>query len=248
MRNRNGALSIGTFWRGHLFLFDRRPAVNCSSRQGNRLLLIFFFMEFIFRPLVLAGSRRWRIVDEDWWLIVGMTVLLLVSYLLIRGFADVTASQLGMYPWRQWSKTEKLYFPQIMLITLVVFSFLNVESLRLLSSRPHMGHRILFNLIPQVIWGFYQEFVYRGILQTELVRRWGAKRGILASNLLFTFGPLHAYHFLAASKDPSHLWIFAAIFSIGLYFGILFRRSGNLWMVGILHGLGDLFLEGFAKI
>jgi membrane protease YdiL (CAAX protease family) len=66
------------------------------------------------------------------------------------------------------------------------------------------------------------------------------------SNLIFTFGPLHFYHFAAAQKDPSHLWIFAGIFSIGLYFAMVFRRSGNLWIIAITHGLGDCFLDGLA--
>ena len=94
----------------------------------------------------------------------------------------------------------------------------------------------------------YQELLYRGLLQTELVRRWGTLTGILVSNLVFTFGPLHAYHFLAAQRSPSHLWIFAAIFSIGLLFAILYKRSGNLWIIGVMHGLGDWFIDGLARV
>jgi membrane protease YdiL (CAAX protease family) len=99
-----------------------------------------------------------------------------------------------------------------------------------------------------MIWGFYQELLYRGIVQTELVRRWGTVVGILTSNLIFTFGPLHDYHFLLARKNPSHLWIFAGIFAIGLFFAIVFKRSGNLWIVGIMHGLGDWFIDGLAQV
>jgi len=98
------------------------------------------------------------------------------------------------------------------------------------------------------VWGFYQEFVYRGLLQTELVRRWGPVAGILISNLLFTFGPLHAYHLSNAFEDPGHLSIFAGIFAIGLYFGVIFYRSGNLWMIGLLHGVGDFFIDGLAMM
>ncbi len=57
------------------------------------------------------------------------------------------------------------------------------------------------------LWGFYQEFAYRGLLQTEIVRRTGPAIGILISNAVFTFGPLHFYHFRLAQGDPSHLWI-----------------------------------------
>ena len=34
----------------------------------------------------------------------------------------------------------------------------------------------------------------------------------------------------------------AAIFAIGLFFGILFHRSGNLWIVAILHGIGNAYI------
>ena len=46
-------------------------------------------------------------------------------------------------------------------------------------------------LVPYLFYGFYQEVVYRGMLQSELVRRWGAFAGVLVANLLYTFGPLH---------------------------------------------------------
>jgi membrane protease YdiL (CAAX protease family) len=55
--------------------------------------------------------------------------------------------------------------------------------------------RVLTVFLPYLLWGFYQEVMYRGILQTELVRRWGPLWGILVSNSLFTFGPLHFYRF-----------------------------------------------------
>jgi len=31
-------------------------------------------------------------------------------------------------------------------------------------------------------------------------------------------------------------------------FAILFKRSGNLWMVGIMHGIGDIFIDGLAQV
>jgi uncharacterized protein len=160
----------------------------------------------------------------------------------------VPLSQLGLYKWFRWSRTEKLYFLQIVPITTVVFSFFASAELKNLWSRPNWGQIVLFVFLPKMIWGFYQELLYRGVLQTELVRRWGPWTGVLASNLIFTFGPLHAYHFQIARKHPSHLWIFAGIFAIGLFFALIFRRSGNLWIVGIMHGLGDWFIDGLAQV
>ena len=148
----------------------------------------------------------------------------------------------------RWSRTEKLYLLQIVPITIVIFSLVTFSELRALWARPNVAGIALFIFVPKMIWGFYQEFLYRGVLQTELVRRWGPLTGILASNLVFTFGPLHAYHFLIAYKHPSHLWIFVGIFSIGLFFALIYWRSGNLWIVGIMHGLGDWFIDGLALV
>lgn len=43
------------------------------------------------------------------------------------------------------------------------------------------------------------------------------------------------------SAEPSHVRR-DAIFAIGLFFGILFHRSGNLWIVAILHGIGNAYI------
>src|SRR5260221_14571242 len=87
-------------------------------------------------------------------------------------------------------------------------------------------------------WGFYQELVYRGLLQTELVRRFGAIAGVLAANLLFTFGPLHFYHLSRPNPWP----MLAAIFAMGLFFGAPFHRSRNLWLPAVFHGIGTAWI------
>src|SRR6266566_1624074 len=33
-------------------------------------------------------------------------------------------------------------------------------------------------------------------------------------------------------------------FAIGLFFSVLFWRSGNLWMVAIFHGIGNSYIDG----
>jgi membrane protease YdiL (CAAX protease family) len=113
--------------------------------------------------------------------------------------------------------------------------------LRIILAEPFLLGRVWSVFLPYLLWGFYQEVVYRGILQTELVRRWGPLRGILVSNSLYTFGPLHFYYFSHTSPARP---MFAAIFALGLFFAVLFRRSDNLWMVAIFHGIGTLYIEG----
>jgi len=239
---------VGTLWRGHLLLFDRPPAPSYSSRQGLRLLFVFVLLEGAVRPLLGTSARRLGIAGHQWWALLELSFLIALSFWLVVSLAGVHMSQLGLYKWLRWSKTEKLYLLQVVPIAIVVFSCFTSSDLTKLWARPHLASITLFVFVPKMIWGFYQEFLYRGVLQTELVRRWGPMAGILASNLVFTFGPLHAYHFLLASRHPSHLWIFVGIFSVGLFFALIFWRSGNLWIIGIMHGLGDWFIDGLAQV
>jgi len=239
---------IRPLWRGQLFLFDRPKETTYSSPQGYKFLAIFLLLEFAVRPFLRVAAGKSGIAVRPWWLLLEMSLLTALAGWLVARFSGVPLSQLGLYSWHRWSQTEKLYFPQIVLISVAVFSFFNSADLKTLWSRHDLWQIGFCVFVPQMIWGFYQELLYRGMLQTELVRRLGAFSGILASNLIFTFGPLHAYHFTAARANPSHLWIFAAIFSIGMFFAVLFKRSGNLWIVGFLHGLGDWFIDGLEQV
>src|SRR5207244_10948161 len=88
--------------------------------------------------------------------------------------------------------TEESYFIQVLVIANVVFGILFADRLRMILADPGSWWRpAAIVVFTNFLWGFHQELVYRGILQTELVRRWGSLLGILVSNLLFTFGPLH---------------------------------------------------------
>jgi len=33
-----------------------------------------------------------------------------------------------------------------------------------------------------------------------------------------------------------------------MYFAVLYHRSGNLWITGILHGVGDFFIDGLNQV
>ncbi|MGQ0764184.1 MAG: CPBP family glutamic-type intramembrane protease [Gemmatimonadota bacterium] len=74
----------------------------------------------------------------------------------------------------------------------------------------------------------------------KIVRRWGAPVGILATNVLYTFGPLHWRYF---ASTASFAWpMFASIFIIGFCFGVTYVRSGNLWIVGIFHAIVNAYI------
>jgi membrane protease YdiL (CAAX protease family) len=94
---------------------------------------------------------------------------------------------------------------------------------------------VVFPVLAGVLWGIVQELLYRGWLQTELTRRFGAATGLVASTAIFTFGPLHLDHFFGPSSGRRGT--VPAIFAVGLVFGLVYRRSGNLWLPAELHGL-----------
>ncbi len=161
---------------------------------------------------------------------------------LVTAFARVRPSQIGLRSWADWSTTEKSYFVQVFLLANVVFALMFSKSVGVLARTPALWGPAAVVFITSLLWGFYQELIYRAILQTELVRRWGALGGILAANALYTFGPLHFYHLVDGPPESGVL--FAGIFGIGLFFSLLFQRSGNLWIVGVFHGLGAWYLVG----
>src|SRR6266849_10871393 len=69
----------------------------------------------------------------------------LVCWLVIS-FARVRLSQLGLYSWPTWSKTEKFYLLQIVPIAIVVFSFFVSASLKALWARPNLWGDLLVHL------------------------------------------------------------------------------------------------------
>lgn len=216
---------FASHWRGHFLLFEPRElAPAFDPKAALRLLLIFVLLEGLLGPrfelLKILG-----LPDPPAWLRIA--ILLATALLLVRFIARISFRQMGFFPWREWGATEKSYFLQVVVIGSVAGMLVLGPRLR-----PEFFATALF-------WGFYQELVYRGILQTALVRRMGALASILVGNLLFTFGPLHFYHFL---QTPAAAAMFAAIFAIGLFFAILFHRSRNLWIVATFHGIGTAFV------
>lgn len=231
----------GVHWKGHAFLFGKKSPPTYDASAGLRLLLIFVVLEGIIGPR-LSLFRWLQLPLPPPWL--RTPILLGCALLLVRFLGGLRLSQIGLHPWREWSATEKSYFVQVFLIANLVFSVLLADRLRATLAQPSVPKHLWAVVLPSFVWGFYQEVVYRGVLQTELVRRWGPLLGILVANLLFTFGPLHFYHFSHSSPASSALSMFAGIFAIGLFFAVLFWRSRNLWIVAVFHGVGNSYLLG----
>jgi len=226
---------LGAHLRGHALLFDKKSASTIKGSAGVYMLLIVAALE----ALRLALLRWLQLFVPLLLLIPGFIGLALLS---VRFGAGLRPSAIGFPSWREWSATEKSYFIQVLILANVIFPVIFAARLRTILAEPSLMRTVWAIFVPYLFFGFYQELVYRGFLQTELVRRWGALSGILLSNVLYTFGPLHWNYFL--SPASSAVPMFAAIFAIGLFFGVLFRRSSNLWIVAIMHGIGNSYIVG----
>jgi membrane protease YdiL (CAAX protease family) len=221
--------------RGHVLLFDQRPAPQYDVSAGTRPLFIVVVLE-----AVRLGVVRWFYPTVP--LLILLPLFLGCALLSVRFGAGLRLSQIGLHPWHEWTATEKSYFLQLLVIANVVFPLVFAARLQTILGQPSALRTVVIVFVPYLFFGFYQEVVYRGMLQSELVRRWGAIIGILASNILYTFGPLHWYYF--SSRVSLAVPMFASIFAIGLFFGVLFRRSGNLWIVAVIHGIGNAYIVG----
>ena len=235
---------LGPFLRGHILDFDRRDAPTYSSTTGVRLFVIFLVLEFVLGPRI--PILTWLGRTPPVWLRVPL--LLALSVLAVRLWAKVSFSDIGFLPWRKWTATEKLYFAQVVIVANAIFIAVCSQQLGFLQERPGIWPAVAAIAAVEFLWGFYQEFNYRAILQTELTRRFGGVWGPLAANVVFTFGPLHFYHLTSTSSWPSITMILAATFSIGLFFAFIFRRTRNIWLVGVFHGIGNAYMNGAAKI
>lgn len=227
---------VAALWRGHLFLFDRTPAPPpYAPAAGVRLLLIVAGLEALRLTLTWLDPPF-----ASFW--IAAPVYLVLALLSVRALAGLHWSQIGFRRWRQWNATEKAYFIQILFIANIVFPMVFAPQLRAILGGPSAMTKVWTVFVPYLFYGFYQEVVYRGLAQTELVRRWGSHSGVLVSNALYTFGPMHYYYF--SSTAASALPMFAAIFGMGLVFAMLFRQSGNLWIVAVMHGIGNAYIVG----
>src|SRR5881296_683547 len=87
--------------RGHVLLFDKRPAPVYDTSAGARLLLTVFVMETL------------RLAIVSWLhpalpLLILVLLLLLCALLLVRFAVGVRLSQLGLYPWDDGIQSRSL--------------------------------------------------------------------------------------------------------------------------------------------
>ena len=94
---------------------------------------------------------------------------------------------------------------------------------------------VIRNLILYIPMGFGEEVLFRSYIQSRLVERYGALRGILIGSIVFTL-----LHLLVSPLSPvtilSGIILWAAV-------GTLYHWSRSLYLVGMFHGIANILLN-----
>lgn len=232
--NRRPSLLVDSLC-AHALKFERSLAPKYEDAIGLRMLLaflmvgigLFFALHLISDVAGVRGSPASNMA-----FVVALTG---AFFLAQRAFVGLPIAGVGLRRFADWTPRERLYLFQVVPMAIVVFAVVFSDHLLALLHLHGFAGFVLFSVLTGLCWGMVQEFLYRGWLQTELTRRFGATAGLLAANTAFTCGPLHLNYLV--DSTGVHWGGLAAVFGIGLFFGILYLRSGNLWIPAILHGL-----------
>ena len=226
---------LGDTLRAHALQFKSPLAPTHGQAVGNRILVsflvvgigAFFVLRFVLDGLGVSGLPVANLI-----VVVALLAVFVVAQ---RTFVDSPMASVGLRRFVDWTRRERMYFFQVVPLASVVFAIVFGGHLQALLARHDVAGFLLFSVFTGLIWGMVQEFFYRGWLQTELTRRFGAIIGLLLANIVFTLGPLHLNYLTGPAGV--HWGGLAAVFGIGLFFGIIYARSGNLWIPAVMHGI-----------
>lgn len=224
----------------HALQFERPERAPVGAMTGTRLLQAFAIVGLPLHPALRALARAAGLAHQLWAGPAIVATLLVAAIAMMRWFVRTSGATIGLHPWSAWTPRERIYLLTVVPLAIAVFGLLFRDRFAQLAEAQGWVRLWLLSVPTGLLWGVAQEFLYRGLLQTELVRRMGAVAGVLVANLVFTFGPLH-FNYFGFGTDAGPRWgMFAAIFGIGLFFGLVRQRSGNLWIPALLHGIWPL--------
>jgi hypothetical protein len=95
----------------------------------------------------------------------------------------------------------------------------------------------------QMVVGFVEETLFRGVLLYALVRIWGtSRRGLLAATTLpaLLFGSLHILQLTDGNTLPATLLTIVLAACSGIWMGALVLRGGSLWPAVLIHAWSNM--------
>ena len=160
--------------RAHVLIFEAPLAPTYGNAVGIRMLVAFLVVAvgMFFALRFVAGAAGLRGLPAA---NLGFVVALLAAFVVAqRAFVRMPMAAAGLRRFADWKRRERLYFFEVVPLATVVFAIVfHAHLLALLEQHGFAGF-LLFSVLTGLLWGMVQEFLYRGWLQTELTRRFGA--------------------------------------------------------------------------
>jgi len=208
----------------------------CAWLQLCSTCYLVPFQLFLPYPLFAQGSVAGML--ESAYLQV---LILLIFACRFRGRGWWLGLRLPRHPWRMLAAVllmmVLILFAMDQLVTNPLADWLNLslESEReklieqeILQAKAHHPVNVLASIaVIGLLVPLAEELLFRGLIQSYLVKRWGAFLGILVSSLWFAL--LHI-----------DLALFVPLLLIGLALGYVRHHFDSLWAAVVLHSLNNL--------
>lgn len=128
----------------------------------------------------------------------------------------------------------------VVLISFVVFSVGGQIIPKVIRGETICWNVLPIAILPLIMTTFFEEFLFRGFLQTRLEKQFGAIVAIIVSGLLFAL-----YHFgYSGFRNVSDMLL---LFAVGIGFATAFKLSKNNLIVSYFVNLPNAFITYILK-
>jgi len=140
------------WWSGYLFHFGKTLGSAHGELAGIRILVACAVLELGLRP-ACRELIRWLGVPGRLWSGLALVALVLALALAIcRFWIRVPLANLGLFGWRKWSSAERRFFPQLLVISLIVFVAMQWKVLGQIPEHSDWGQSVLIILTWQLAY------------------------------------------------------------------------------------------------
>lgn len=224
-----------------------------SILQSRYLILGTFLLASIATGQIYGYLARWQLLPWPWddpisQPIFSIAIALVQTAVIIWASRDYKLDLSRLF--KPWPKSFSATYTVLLVFSLLLFSmgsFLVVfypiatvlpdyalGMLRVAGKAQYpQTYKALSLFVSLVSAPLVEELVFRGILLQRWATKWGLREGLIVSSVLF--GVLHP-------NNPVGLTMF------GLVMGLLYLRTGSLWVPVVCHGLNNLVVAGIGWV
>lgn len=199
-------------------------------KKYSILLIALGFIMGIIITITLAGWLGGNSYFVFYHLLYGIIISTVIPILYVKKVERGSKETLGIKPIR---------LKQVIVLILFV-GFSVGGQMRHLAEQPIQLELFLICIMPLIMTTFFEEFLFRGFLQTRFEKACGPIAAVILSGLFFAVYHL-GYPGFRSFKD------IAVLFLVGIMFALAFKLSDNNMIVSYLVNLPNAFLTYMFK-